>query len=43
MFQDQSAELPTMAAYNYAKILALLTLSDLDDETEKNNHGYLVC
>lgn len=35
MFQDQSAELPTMAAYNYAKILALLTLSDLDDETEK--------
>lgn len=35
MFQDQSAELPTMAAYKYAKTLALLTLSDLDDETEK--------
>lgn len=35
MFQDQSAELPTTEAYEYAKTLALLTLADLDDETEK--------
>ncbi len=35
MFQDQSAELPTQEAFNYAKILALLTLADLNDTTEK--------
>ena len=35
MFQDQSSELPTMDAWNYAKNLALLTLADLDDDTEK--------
>ena len=35
MFQDQSCELPTIEAYDYAKILALLTLSDLNDTTEK--------
>lgn len=35
MFQDQSSELPTIDAWNYAKTLALLTLSDLNDTTEK--------
>ena len=35
MFQDQSSELPTMEAWEYAKTLALLTLSDLNDTTEK--------
>ena len=35
MFQDQSSELPTQEAWEYGKTLALLTLSDLDDETEK--------
>ena len=35
MFQDQSSELPTIDAWNYAKNLALLTLADLDDDTEK--------
>ena len=35
MFQDQSCELPSQEAYEYAKILALLTLSDLNDTTEK--------
>ena len=35
MFQDQSSELPTMDAWEYAKTLALLTLSDLNDTTEK--------
>ena len=35
MFQDQSCELPSEEAYEYAKTLALLTLSDLNDTTEK--------
>ena len=35
MFQDQSSELPTQDAWDYAKTLALLTLSDLNDTTEK--------
>ena len=35
MFQDQSCELPTIEAWEYAKTLALLTLSDLNDTTEK--------
>ena len=35
MFQDQSSELPTMEAWEYAKTLALLTLMDLNDTTEK--------
>ena len=35
MFQDQSSELPTIDAWNYAKTLALLTLGDLNDTTEK--------
>ncbi|WP_458406388.1 cobaltochelatase subunit CobN [Methanobrevibacter sp.] len=35
MFQDQSSELPTMEAWEYAKTLALLTLADLNDTTEK--------
>ena len=35
MFQDQSSELPTQAAWDYAKILTLLALSDLNDTTEK--------
>lgn len=35
MFQDQSCELPSEEAYAYAKTLALLTLSDLNDTTEK--------
>lgn len=35
MFQDQSSELPTQDAWNYAKTLALLTLSDLNDTTQK--------
>ena len=35
MFQDQSCELPSQEAYEYAKTLALLTLSDLNDTTEK--------
>ncbi|MFM5882497.1 cobaltochelatase subunit CobN [Methanobrevibacter gottschalkii] len=35
IFQDQSSELPTQDAWNYAKILALLTLADLNDTTEK--------
>ena len=35
MFQDQSSELPTKEAWEYAKTLALLTLSDLNDTTEK--------
>ena len=35
MFQDQSSELPTQDAWNYAKTLALLTLADLNDTTEK--------
>ena len=35
MFQDQSSELPTMDAWDYAKTLALLTLADLNDTTEK--------
>ena len=35
MFQDQSSELPTMDAWDYAKNLALLTLADLNDATEK--------
>ena len=35
MFQDQSCELPTQEAWDYAKTLALLTLSDLNDTTEK--------
>lgn len=35
LFQDQSSELPTQDAWNYAKILALLTLADLNDTTEK--------
>ena len=35
MFQDQSSELPTKDAWEYAKTLALLTLSDLNDTTEK--------
>ena len=33
MFQDQSSELPTMDAWDYAKNLALLTLADLNDTT----------
>ena len=35
MFQDQSCELPTMEAWDYAKTLALLTLMNLNDTTEK--------
>lgn len=35
MFQDQSSELPTMEAWEYAKNLALLTLDGLNDTTEK--------
>lgn len=35
MFQDQSSELPTQDAWEYGKTLALLTLSDLNDTTEK--------
>ncbi|WP_405295648.1 cobaltochelatase subunit CobN [Methanobrevibacter sp.] len=35
MFQDQSSELPTQEAWEYAKTLALLTLADLNDTTEK--------
>ena len=35
MFQDQSSELPTMEAWEYARTLALLTLADLNDTTEK--------
>ena len=35
MFQDQSCELPTMEAWEYAKTLALLTLAGLNDTTEK--------
>ena len=35
MFQDQSCELPTIEAWEYAKTLALLTLADLNDTTEK--------
>jgi len=35
MFQDQSSELPTMEAWDYSKTLALLTLNDLNDTTEK--------
>ena len=35
MFQDQSSELPTEEAWNYAKTLTLLTLADLNDTTEK--------
>ena len=35
MFQDQSSELPTIEAWNYAKTLTLLTLADLNDTTEK--------
>ncbi len=35
MYQDQSQELPTQDAWNYAKTLALLTLSGLNDTTEK--------
>lgn len=35
MFQDQSQELPTQDAWNYAKTLALLTLSGLNDTAEK--------
>ena len=35
MFQDQSSELPTMEAWEYSKELALLTLTDLNDTTEK--------
>ncbi len=35
MFQDQSSELPTMEAWEFAKTLALLTLADLNDTTEK--------
>ena len=35
MFQDQSSELPTMEAWDYAKTLALLTLAGLNDTTEK--------
>ena len=35
MFQDQSSELPTMDAWDYAKTLALLTLNGLNDTTEK--------
>ena len=35
MFQDQSSELPTQDAWNYAKTLTLLTLADLNDTTEK--------
>ena len=35
MYQDQSQELPTPEAWELAKTLALLTLSDLNDTTEK--------
>ena len=35
MYQDQSRELPTEEAWAYAKTLALLTLSGLNDTTEK--------
>ena len=35
MFQDQSSELPTQEAWEYAKTLTLLTLADLNDTTEK--------
>ena len=35
MYQDQSRELPTEEAWEYAKTLALLTLSGLNDTTEK--------
>lgn len=35
MFQDQSSELPTQEAWEYAKTLALLSLADLNDTTEK--------
>lgn len=35
MFQDQSSELPTQEAWDYAKTLTLLTLADLNDTTEK--------
>lgn len=35
MYQDQSRELPTEEAWNYAETLALLTLSGLNDTTEK--------
>lgn len=34
-FQDQSAELPTKKAYEYGRVLTLLTLSNLTDDTEK--------
>ncbi len=35
LFDDQAAEIPTKEAYEYAKILTLLALADLDDDTEK--------
>ncbi|ADC47897.1 magnesium chelatase H subunit BchH [Methanobrevibacter ruminantium M1] len=35
MYQDQSSELPTQKAWDYAKTLSLLTLADLNDTTEK--------
>ncbi len=35
MYQDQSRELPTEEAWEYGKTLALLTLSGLNDTTEK--------
>lgn len=34
-FEDQSKELPTKEAYEYAKILTLLSLADLTDSVEK--------
>ena len=34
-FHDQSQELPTEEAYNYAKTLTLLTLSSLNEKTQK--------
>jgi cobaltochelatase CobN len=34
-FHDQAAEIPTKEAYEYSKILALLALADITDNTEK--------
>lgn len=34
-YDDQAAEIPTKEAYEYAKILTLLALADITDDTEK--------
>ncbi|MCE5215144.1 MAG: cobaltochelatase subunit CobN [Methanobacterium sp.] len=34
-FDDQAAEIPTKQAYEYAKVLTLLALADITDDTEK--------